>query len=517
MKNIFGMRLVFSLLMLLTAGATVKEACAVNHLAPAGTIGVNKFDLFTQYTGTASRGDGGPAYRRVTRAMAKKALDDAKDAGVKYMRVSMSGRTSSQPGDGRDSLDLWRSDPETFWAQVDDMMDDLDVREIQIVPVLAWSSGKFPLWAGETTGEMFRNSESKSWGLLSRFVTEFVTRYRKRPTVLFYELSNELNNYVDLDLMRRCKKKSVCDEGDRFTADDLVAYTRRFAGLIRSLDNTRLISSGFSIPRGSAEHLRARPEWTTRRTDWRPDTREQFAKNLKEIHAGVDIISIHLYGGKQNWRFGSNDAVDLLVEAKRVADEVGKPLFVGEFGDPNSTALGDRSHAVRMMNKIVELRIPYSAIWVWEFYQKSTYSTHDNRHNAFSLEPGYTDPLIDRLRKINGESVKEVVPPRVVLTWPLACAQLMKTTTVYAVASDDQAVDRVEFWLDEVMLKRDDTPPYQTDLVLSGVVPGSYRLTAKAYDRTGKMSSYSTPVTIGGGRAKSACEMGEFKSGNKKK
>jgi hypothetical protein len=160
-----------------------------------------------------------------------------------------------------------------------------------------------------------------------------------------------------------------------------------------------------------------------------------------------------------------------------------------------------------MMDKLVELKVPWSAIWVWEFYQKSTYATHDNRHTAFSLEPGYTDSLIDRLRKINGASVQEVAPPRVVLTWPLECAQLRKTTTVYAVASDDQAVDRVEFWLDGSMLARDDRPPYQTDLVVSGIQPGSHRLTAKAYDRTGKMASYSTPVTIGGGKVKSACEL----------
>ncbi|MBU0620482.1 MAG: cellulase family glycosylhydrolase [Gammaproteobacteria bacterium] len=290
-------------LLLVTYSFAVSNANARGNEGDAKStvsIGVNKFDLFIQYTGTASGGDGSVPYRRVTRAMAKKALDDAKDAGIKFVRVSMSGRTSTKPGDGRDSLDLWRTDPETFWRQVDEMMDDLDARGIQIVPVLMWGTGKFPLMTGEPLGEILRNPQSKSWELLTRFVTDFVSRYRMRNTILFYELTNELNNYADLNLEKRCNKyKEVCEEGDSFTANDMITYTWRFANLVRSLDTTRLISSGFSIPRGSAEHLRKRPEWSTKKTDWRPDSREQFAKNLEEIHAGVDIISIHLYGGKK--------------------------------------------------------------------------------------------------------------------------------------------------------------------------------------------------------------------------
>lgn len=419
------------------------------------------------------------------------------------MRVSMSGRTSFTPGDGRDSLDLWRSDPETFWRQVDDMMDDLDARGIQIVPVLMWGTGKFPLMTGEPLGELLRNPQSKSWGLLNRFVTDFVTRYRKRKTVLFYELTNELNNFADLDLVRRCKKsRQKCEEGDRFTAYDMIEYTRRFAALIRNLDNTRLISSGFSIPRGSAEHLRASPEWTTRKADWRPDTRDQFAKNLEDIHAAVDIISIHLYSGENNWRFGSSDAVDLLVEAKRVADKVGKPLFVGEFGDSKPAEADERSYAVRMMNKIAELRVPYSAVWVWEFYQNKTYVTHDNRHTALSLEPGYTDYLIGRLRDVNGAraltKAKDTQPPRIVLNWPLECAVLDKTTDVYAVASDNSgAVRNVEFLLDGNALALDDTPPYQAKFSPMDVAAGLHQLTARAYDLAGNKSEFSSTVIAG--------------------
>lgn len=482
--------------------ATATDGAAVSQ-NPV-TIGVNKYDLFAQYNGTASGGDGGTAYRRVTRAMAKKSLDDAMDAGVRYMRVSMSGRTSAVPGDGRDSVELWRKNPEAFWRQVDEMMDDLDAHDMQIVPVLAWGSGKFPWMVGEPLGEMFRNPDSASWRLLARFVTEFVNRYRHRRTVLFYELTNELNNYADLDWVRRCRKKDTCTEGDRFTTQDMIDYTRRLANLIHGLDSERMVSSGFSIPRGSAEHLRANPEWMTSRTDWRPDSREQFAKNLKDIHAGVDIISIHLYGGKGNRRFGSDDVLDLLVEAKRVADEAEKPLYVGEFGDSDPGHANEHSYAIRMMDKLIELGVPYSTIWVWEFYQNKTYATHDNRHTAYSLEPGYTDRLIGRLKTVNrrnamGDTIKpDTQPPRVVLTWPLECAVVSKPMDIFAVASDESGhVKSVQFLLDGKMFAEDDSPPFRGRFSPAGQGAGKHRLTARALDNAGNTADFNSAVILG--------------------
>jgi len=85
---------------------------------PSQSIGLNKFDLVKQYTGLASGGDGSARYRRVTQAMGKKAIADARDAGVTYLRVSATGFAPSaygRPGD----LDLWVKNPSAYWAQVD--------------------------------------------------------------------------------------------------------------------------------------------------------------------------------------------------------------------------------------------------------------------------------------------------------------------------------------------------------------------------------------------------------------
>lgn len=478
-----------------------------------GTIGVNKVDLLAQYTGTASGRRGDAASLRVTRAMARKALADAREAGIRYMRVSMTGGGNGRSAvRGRDQVDdgdeeegaqtaagahaLWATDPEAYWRQVDAMMDDLDRNGIQIIPVLAWGSRKFPAMAGEPTGEMFRDPRSKSWQLLERWVTEFVTRYRNRPTILFYELTNELNNYYDLDRVKRCKRAVPCSEGDRYTTADVIAYTGRFAALLRRLDGSRKISSGFTIPRPSAEHLRARPEWITGRPDWTRDTREQFARNLRDIHQHVDIISIHMYSSRKNQRFGSTDAVDLLVETKRVADQIGKPLFVGEFGDRTA----EKTYTRRMIEKIRELRIPYSTVWAWEFYQSSTYQTRNTRPTRQSIEPGLTDPTVEYLRSVNGGPARPAAasdksPPRVVLTWPMPCSRWRAGSDVHAVASDDSgSVSKVEFLLDGQVVGLDTEPPYQAAIDPGAMTGQKHRLTARAYDAAGNAAEFSSDV-----------------------
>ncbi|MBU0620481.1 MAG: hypothetical protein KJ795_01405 [Gammaproteobacteria bacterium] len=193
-----------------------------------------------------------------------------------------------------------------------------------------------------------------------------------------------------------------------------------------------------------------------------------------------------------------------------MADKAGKPLFVGEFGDPNPTKADERSHTLRMMNKIVELGVPYSAVWVWEYYPNKTYATRDNKHAAHSLEPGYTDYLIGRLRVANGASTqtmtKDSQPPRVVLNWPLECSVLDKVTDVYAVASDNAgAVKSVEFLLDGNVFALDDAPPYQASFSPNDVAAGLHQLTARAYDLSGNKSEFSSTVIAGRHTSGTAC------------
>jgi hypothetical protein len=474
------------------------------------SVGLNKLDLLKQYTGLASGGDGSTRYRRITQAMGRKAIADARDAGVTYLRVSASGFAPSaynRPGD----LDLWRKNPPAYWALVDELMGDMEAAGMRAVFTFIWNPVQFPAMTGETVHDLLTNPQSRSAQLAERYVREFVERYKGRKVLLFYELTNELNLGADLDTVARCKRElpaPQCEPKGNYTTVEMIAFTHRLAELIRGLDPARPISSGFAAPRPAAEHLRAQPEWITGQADFTPDTPEQLRKNLADIHVGTDLISVHLYPNDGNRRFGVTDqrSTALLDAFKQAADKIGKPLFIGEFGDAGGLEGKEDSYTVRLLDRIVALKVPYSAVWVWQFYQTAPYITRDNPHTAYSLEPGVTDVLIAKILDANrrlGNPVPysnrpDSTPPRVVLTWPLDCTLVSDGQPLHGMASDDSgAVDRVEFWLDDVQIATDSAPPYQATLTIEGIEAGDHTLTARAYDHAGNQNDYRGRVIRG--------------------
>jgi hypothetical protein len=472
------------------------------------SVGLNKFDLTLQYLGRASGGDGSPEFIRVERAMGKKSITDAHQLGVKFFRVAMTGyapSTHGAPGD----LDLWVKDPDQYWSAIDAMMADLRQNDIEIVPSLAFNSVQFPAMTGETTGDLFRNPNSRSWQLLSKYVTEFINRYRGKGLILFYELTNELNVSADIDLLGFCsktQKPDACAVMSNFTTAELGAYTGRFSKLIKSLDPSALISSGFSVPRASAEHLRRHPATAGGKPDWTQDSVDELTTNMGIIHQDLDIISVHIYPGEELGRFGSPTAVDLITVVKRAADKLGKPLFVGEFGDKNIKTAGADSFVDRTLDEITELHVPYSAVWVWEFYQRKPYLTYDNVATQYNLEPGYTDRVLSHLTQTNEKfgvyppenQANKPTPPIVVITWPLDCRSYAGDVPIQAVSSAQSAkIERVDFWLDDKKVDTALAPPYTANVRLEGLSAGDHRLAARAYDANGNVAEYRTVLRVG--------------------
>lgn len=479
-------------------------------MADTPAVGVNKFELLLQYLGRASNGDGARAYSRATIAMARKALDDAKDIGVPFVRVSVSGFAPSgheQSGD----LELWRRDPAVFWRVMDSMMDDLDARGIRLIPVFLWNPTQFPAMTQENVAQLVTEPSSKAWQLLAQYANEFVTRYRTRSTVLFYELTNEFNLLADLDNVRRCHQRKAparhCSVMGNFSTDQLIAFSGRFADLLRTLDPGRLVSSGYSIPRPASGHLKARPEWSSAGADWTRDSKQLFSSQLLDLHKYLDIVSVHLYDDPDNVRFGLPDAASLLDVVKDISDAAGKRLFIGEFGNGSMVAVDvEKSHAGRLLRRIVARQVPYSAVWAWQFYQTSPYETHNGEATASSLEQGAGDELIRLIQQANVQFGRTVVTsvlpdrqaPRVVLTWPLACTRLQGRQLLHAVASDNvDSVVNVEFLVDGKRIAVDNRYPYQATLDVASLTAGLHTLTARARDHAGNVAEYNTPVLAG--------------------
>jgi len=496
-------------------------------------VGVNKYELLKQYIGRASGGDGSEKYLSVEKAMAKKALVDASKVGVTFVRIAAAGYEPIAQGRHSD-LELWMSDPKKYWQEVDAMFDDLDSANLQVVPNFVFNPTQFPAINGETVADLIGDPKSRSYQMALKYINEFVYHYKARKTILFYEVSNELNLQVDMDNVGNCTKKPERQHGPQFcnvlgnyTTAQMIAFTRGLAASIKKQDPSRSVSSGYSIPRPSAEHLRANPEWQANGKPNSWDSVDEFKKNIKDIHEGVDIISVHLYPLQNNGRFGNKDArdpkiLDTVVDAAKAA---GKPLFVGEYGDSGRIDGRGDSYSVRMMDRIAALKVPYSAIWTWELYQQGLYYAKTDTDTEYSLEPGRSDELIEHLRALAGKqggqsrvqghgqgpgqarmmearaskSGGDESAPQVVLTWPLACAKLSGSQDVHAVASSDTKVKTVQFLVDDKVVAETNTPPYNARIDADQVSPGKHVLTARAIDDKDHAANFNSNVIFGKG------------------
>lgn len=484
--------------------AVLLAVCPAVAAHAAIRLGANKFDLLMQYQGFASSGNGSPGYSKVTKAMGRKAILDAHDTGLAFLRVNVSGFHPVTPKDTTpDALGLWQKDPRAYWRSVDVMLDDLDRAHIRLVPTLIWNIVQFPAAANETLTDFIAKPTSASRALAMRFITDFVSRYRGRQTILFYELSNEFNLQADLDMVRHCHDEhspdpAHCDSYGNFTSDQLGGFAHDMAALVHRLDPLHPLSSGYSAPRVSAFHLARHPEWSQKGPDWTVDSPEEFDRVLTTTQQDFDIVSIHIYPADEP-RFGQkpSDPLATVTEASRVVHAAGKKLFVGEFGDETASPFMQG-----MVRLAAEGQIDFAAVWIWEFYQFSTTRSFDTPASRTSLEPGHGDDVIALLRQPLAATNPSSLP-RVVLTWPLPCARLDQPLTLSAVASDgDKAANRVEFYIDGTAVGRSSVPPYTAQFDPRAFGSKEVEIKAVATGRNGAASDTS-PVLLNG--ANTAC------------
>lgn len=493
---------------LLLVGSVLVSALIDPGLANAATqLGANKFDLLLQYEGYSQYSDRSDAYRRLTRAMARKAILDAKDAGFSFLRVSVAGYGGTNPQNSqRDMLKLWQSDPATYWRRVDEMLDDLDRADMRIVPTLLWQYVQFAALTGETTTEFMHNPGSASRVLATRYIQEFVTRYRARKTILFYELTNEFNLHAGMDVHGRCLDKNhdpaQCVSVGNFTQDDLNNFAHDMVQLLHRLDSSHQVSSGYAVPPPWAYHMAMQPEWNKQKGFAR-DSRDEFASNLTTSHRDYDIVSVHVYPHDNAVRFGRSPGsqADMIVDAATVAHGLHKKLFLGEFGDASGA-----SPFMRNVKALLDAdTVDYAAVWVWEFYQTSTFESFNTEAAVFNIEPGFRDDVIALLRRspLTPDSSPR---PRIVLTWPVPCSHIGQRVQIAAMASDgDRPVSEVEFQVDGTSIGTVTTPPYRLTWDPAGQAAHTAHLKVIAHAQSKSTATDNVDVLLNG--ASEACKV----------
>ncbi len=492
----------FALLLLALLGSAQAGAQVANG-ALQGVLGANKFDLSSQYLGFASNGDGSAPYMAVLPAMGRRAIADAGDKGLSFLRVMAAGYGPSNPSQinqpAHNELLLWQSNPVQYWSRLDAMFNDLAAYNVKIVPVFVWNPYEFPTVAGESLANMIVNPASRSRGILKQYISEFVGRYKQRRAIKFYELTNELNLEADIDVVGLCRKSNPsaptnCKSMGNFTTAQMNAFAASMVAFIKSLDPLHAVDSGYTMPRPAAYHLMLQPGFSAKGADWTADSQAQFTTMEALLHAPFDIVSIHLYPGDVRWGNPVGTEYLTLDAAAAAAKAQGKRLYVGEFGARTIAPFFSS-----ILPRLVLDRVAFASVWVWEFYQVSPWQSSNLTFGKdSSLEPGFTGAINGVLANAAGPATfADPGTPRVVITAPLACATISGATRLYAAASASTPVQRVTFTVDGLTVGSSSATPYSVPFTV--MTRGVHRIGATAYAGSHKASTAINVLFQSGG------------------
>jgi len=286
---------------------------------PFRAVSVVKYDLFRQFL----MEDG------------EKAAANIRDMSKRGFSLTRAGMVGFYPQE----MELWPS--AEYWKRMDAAVTVARENNIKLIPTIVWNWYLFTDMANETMQDLLTNKDSKSRQYLDLYVSQVVERYKDDPTILFWEIGNELNLGADLEFMRPYgfSELNLVASGaaymrvrrDNYTSDQMIPFTRDLAKLIKSIDKNHLVSTGQSAPRPAAQHLRL----ANGKGDWTGDSPEEAETYIRDLTPDpVDLISLHYYPGIDNLRFGNknkNSAIALR-DLKKICDRIGKPGYIGETG-----------------------------------------------------------------------------------------------------------------------------------------------------------------------------------------
>jgi len=330
-------------------GLYVENGKIMRHGKEYYAVGANYFAAFYQLTVDPLSSDYIKGF---------KILDEY---SVPYVRINMGGF-------GADNFELYFSNPDMYLTLMDEVVNEADKYGIGIICSIFWYFPVFADYSGEPCNAI-GDVNSKTWTLMRQYITDIVTRYKDHPAVWGWEYGNEYSLMVDVpngiefipDNWVKSERQER-DENDVYITEDITTAFDEFARVVREIDPVRMITTGNSQPRPCQWHMHHTPE-----NPWEADTVEQAKEMLKLQHGtGCDVVSIHVYGEEPERAYGMETFEVNLKTFKDAAEEIGCPMFLGEFGYPDNFAgMEDnaRETFIKQLKYIEEYQIPLSAVW----------------------------------------------------------------------------------------------------------------------------------------------------------
>jgi hypothetical protein len=303
------------------------------------------------------------------KAAAVAAVEDASRSGLAFIRFFAGG------GYPIESSRLYEKDSDAYWRGMDELFALCRHSGVRLVPslgVTGWHSR-----CGEPR-QAILDPSSETWKANRRYVEAFITRYKDDPTVLSWELENELMLAADVDMKGAALiprgvypagavVREVGRREDSLTWEMTRRIYREQAAFIKSIDPNHLVTSGDAGVRAEATSRRETfPDFRYRDDTWR----EHLANELAAQPEPLDLFSLHHYGpadpGPKGTELPALERVRLTARAVRAARV---PLFIGEMGQdaPTFRADPEAAWARAYLDMAEKEGISLVALWVWHF------------------------------------------------------------------------------------------------------------------------------------------------------
>ncbi len=312
-------------------------------------------------------------------------LDKVAELGIKVIRCFAIPNAAGTGG----GLGTWGTTTglsAAFYTAQDVIFDYAATKGIQIIPCLFpnyWSIGNYKsekLNQLGVAGSAMRN-------YLNSCAAEYVAHYASYSSVAAWEISNEWNNYAELNAYPSGNDYTgsaySADSNNLITIKNLTDAFAEIATTIRSNDANRAILSG-----------NAGPWYTTKNS---LDGYEGLFARLNPDP--INTISFHIYSYPTNnvWcRQGFAPLDDIVGAAKRVGRNLGKPVILGEIGISENLSTEPEDYETMFNHLKSPNAAPLSLIW--NFYKPGSSLPASNDNYDFyttGARTKYLDSIVD--------------------------------------------------------------------------------------------------------------------------
>jgi len=214
------------------------------------------------------------------------------------------------------------NDTETGLRKLDYVIASAKKHELRLVIpfVNNWASfggmDQYNRWAGSRYhSDFYTDPKIKDWyrnwvrHLLERTNTHTGVKYKDEPTIAIWELANEA----------RCHGSGGLPPAPGCNAEMITGWAREMAGYVKSIDRKHLLGFG-----DEGFLCEAAP------THWAYDCSTGVDARAIAAIDDVDMVGLHLY--PDHWETDADWSTDYIARHLALARQVGKPVFLGEYG-----------------------------------------------------------------------------------------------------------------------------------------------------------------------------------------